>query len=299
MRLFITGASGFIGTAVVAEMLAAGHDVIGLARSRESADRLTAQGADVLEGSLDDLSSLHTAAAAADGVIHLGFRHADPFERAISADREAIDAIGNALVGSGKPFLFASGTLVLAPGAVRTEADEPDAHAPAAARGVNETLGLQFAERGVRVSAVRLAPSVHDEEKRGFAGALVDIASTSGLSGYVGDGTQRWPTVHRLDAARLFRLAVEDAPAGSVLHGVGEEGVPLRAIAEVIGAGLGVPVRSLPVEQAAEHFGWLAGMVSADSPASSEATRALLGWEPTHRGLLEDLKRGHFLPAAA
>jgi nucleoside-diphosphate-sugar epimerase len=294
MRMFITGASGFIGSAVVAELIGAGHQVVGLARSRESADRLTALGAGLCRASLGDLGSLHAAASAADGVIHLAYQHGAPGEDAADTDRRVIETIGGALAGSGRPFVLTSGTLVLPPGRVVTEADPPDPAAPAAARIASEQAGLAFAGRGVQVSVVRLAPSVHERVRRGFAGALIGIAEESGISGYVGDGSQRWPAVHRQDAARLYRLAAEKAPAGSVLHGVGEQAVPLRDIAEIIGTRLGIPVRAVPGERAAAHFGWLTTVVSADAPASSAATRRLLGWEPAHAGLLDDLRNGEF-----
>jgi nucleoside-diphosphate-sugar epimerase len=297
MRIFMTGASGFIGSAVIAELIGAGHQVVGLARSPGSADQLTALGAGVCRASLEDLGSLRAAASAADGVIHLAYRHGAPAEDAAGTDRRAIETIGGALAGSGRPFVLTSGTLVLPPGRVVTEADAPDPAAPAAARIASEQAGLALAGRGVRVSVVRLAPSVHERVRRGFAGMLVGIAEESGISGYVGDGSQRWPAVHRQDAARLYRLAAEKAPAGSVLHGVGEEGVPLRDIAEVIGARLGIPVRAVPRERAAAHFGWLATIVSADAPASSAATRRVLGWEPSHAGLLDDLSNGEFFEA--
>ena len=198
---------------------------------------------------------------------------------------------------AGRPFVLTSGTLVLPLGRVVTEADPPDPAAPGAARIASEQAALAFACRGVRVSVVRLAPSVHERVRRGFAGALAGIAEESGISGYVDDGAQRWPAVHRQDAARLYRLAAEKAPAGSVLHGVGEQGVQLRDIAEVIGTRLGFPVRAVPRERAAEHFGWLATIVSADAPASSAATRRLLDWEPSHAGLLDDLSNGEFFEA--
>lgn len=294
MRVFVTGASGFIGTAVVGQLLDAGHTVTGLARSAQSERHLATLGAEVVRGSLDDLTDVAAAAADAEGVVHLAYRHADPVEDAVHTDSRVIDTIGDALTGTGKPFVFASGTLVLAPGRIGTEADRPDSSAPAAARGRNEAVGLAYADHDVRVSAVRLAPSVHDQEKRGFAGALVDIAAAAGEAAYVADGHPRWPTVHRQDAARLIRLALEHAPAGAVLHGVGEEGVILHAVAEVIAAGLHVPVRPVAPEEAAERFGWLAPMVTVDAAASSVATQTLLDWTPTHAGLLHDMQHGHF-----
>jgi nucleoside-diphosphate-sugar epimerase len=298
MRVFVTGASGFIGSAVVAELRRAGHQVIGLARSRESSDRLVGLGAEVRLATLADLDRLRAGAAAADGVIHLAFRHGEPFEEAAETDRRVIEALGDALGGSDRPLVVTSGTLVLPAGRVGTEADAPDPAAPAAARAAGERAALAFAARGVRASVIRLAPSVHEREKRGFAGALIDIAERSGVSGYLDDGSQRWPALHRQDAARLYRLAVEHAPAGSVLHGVGEQGVALRAIAELIAARLALPARPVPAEQAEGHFGWLATLVGIDAPASSQATRVLLSWEPSHPGLLDDLQHGDFFGEA-
>ena len=294
MRVFVTGASGFIGSSVVAELLRAGHKVSGLARSPASADRLTALGADVKLAALADTGSLHAAAAASDGVIHLAYRHGEPSAAAAATDRQAIETLGDALAGSGKPLVVTSGTLVLPAGRVGTESDAADPGAPAAARAPSERAALALAQQGVRTSVVRLAPCVHERVKRGFAGALVDAAQRSGFAGYLGDGSQRWAALHRQDAATLYRLAVQQAPAGTVLHGVGEPGVPLLAIAEVVATGLGVPVRQVPADQAKEYFGWLADLAAIDAPASSAATRSLLGWEPDHPGLLDDLAHGDF-----
>jgi len=305
MRIFVTGASGWIGSAVVPELLGAGHQVIGLARSDASAAALSAAGADVQRGELDDLDVLSSVAGASDGVIHLAFKHdlafGVDFEGAANADRLAIEALGEALVGSDRPFLIASGTLGLAPGRVATERDMPDldmatTHLTAgpAIRARNAQNTLALASRGVRASVVRLPPTNHGEGDKGFIAALVSIARDRGVSGYIGDGTSRWPAVHRLDSARLFRLAVETAPAGSVLHAVADEGVPIREIAEVIGRHLDVPVVSISPEDASEHFTWLAGFLGLDSPASSALTRDLLGWQPTHPGLIDDLDRGHY-----
>ena len=294
MRLFVTGASGFIGSAVVADLLEAGHEVTGLARSPASAHRLAALGADVTLAALADTGSLHAAAAAADGVIHLAYQHGEPPGVAAATDRRVIEALGGALAGSGRPLVVTSGTLVLPAGRVGTESDTPDPAAPAAARAASERTALALAGRGVRVSVVRLAPCVHEQVKRGFAGALIDAAHRSGRAGYLGDGSQRWPALHRQDAARLYRLAVEQAPAGSVLHGVGEQGVRLRDIAELIAARLGLPLRQVPAEQAEVYFGWLETLAGADVPASSAATQSLLAWEPAHCGLLDDLAHGAF-----
>ena len=298
MRVFCTGASGFIGSAVVAELLDAGHEVTGLARSGASADRLTALGADVKLAALSDIASLQAAAAAADGVIHLAYRHGEPPGAAAETDREVIQALGGVLTGSGRPLVVTSGTLVLPAGRLGTESDPADAAAPAGARAAAERDALTLAERGVRASVVRLAPCVHERVKRGFAGALIDAAQRSGLAGYLGDGSQRWPALHRQDAASLYRLAVERAPAGTVLHGVGEEGVRLRDIAELIAARLGVPARQVPGSQAEAYFGWLATLAATDAPASSTVTRSLLAWEPVHPGLLDDLADGEFFQGA-
>jgi nucleoside-diphosphate-sugar epimerase len=294
MRLFVTGASGFIGSAVVTELRAAGHQVIGLARSDASADRLRALGAEVVSGFLTDLETLRSAAAGSDGVIHLAYDHDGPYQQAADSDRMAIEVLGEALAGTDRPLVVTSGTLVLPTGRVGTEADTPDGAAPAAARAGGEHTALMFTDRGVRVSVVRLAPCVHERVKRGFVGGLIDAAERTGFAGYLGDGSQRWPALHRQDAATLYRLATERAPAGSVLHGVGEEGVTLRAIAELIADRLDLPVRRVAADQAANHFGWLATLAGVDAPASSIATRTLLDWEPTHAGLLDDLAHGDF-----
>ncbi|MDQ2810607.1 MAG: SDR family oxidoreductase [Actinomycetota bacterium] len=305
MRVFVTGASGWIGSAVVPELIGAGHQVTGLARSDASAATLTAAGAQVQRGTLDDLDILRSAADASDGVIHLAFKHdmafTGDFEGAANADRRAIETFGAALADSDRPFLIASGTLGLAPGRVATERDglAPDpAHANLGAgpqiRMGSAHLTISFASRGVRSSVVRLPPTCHGDGDNGFMTAIVGIARAKGVSGYIGDGSSRWPAVHRLDAANLFRLALENAPAGSALHAIADEGVPIRDIAEVIGRHLDVPVVSVSPEDAGEHFGWLAGFLGLDSPASSTLTRELLGWHPTHPGLIADLDKGHY-----
>jgi nucleoside-diphosphate-sugar epimerase len=293
MRVFVTGASGFIGSAVVPELLAAGHQVVGLARSDDAAATVAALGAEVQRGSLEDLDGLRDTAAASDAVIHLAFRHdiafTGDFDGAAASDRAAIEAFGAALAGTGRPLTIASGTGLLAPGRLATEEDVPAETGHVAARGANAALALSLAEQGVRSSVVRLTPTVHDAGDQGFIPAAIGIARERGVSAYVGDGTQRWPAVHRRDAARLFRLAIEEVPAGTVLHAVGEEGVPLRDIAELVGARLGVPTESIAPESAAGHFGFLAGFLSADMPASSAITRERFGWQPIEIGLLEDL----------
>jgi nucleoside-diphosphate-sugar epimerase len=305
MRVFVTGASGWIGSAVVPELIGAGHQVTGLARSDASAAALTAAGAQVHRGTLDDLGSLRSAAAASDGVIHLAFKHdiafSGDFQGAADADGRAIETFGEALADSGRPFVIASGTLGLAPGRVATELDglgSDSAHAAliggARTRLANAHMTLSLAARGVRSSVLRLPPTVHGEGDNGFLATVVGIARGKGVSGYIGDGSNRWPAVHRLDAAHLFRLALEKAPAGSVLHAVADEGVPIRGIAEVIGRHLDLPAVAVSPEDAAGHFGFLAGLLAADSPASSTLTRELLGWYPTLPGLIDDLDKGHY-----
>jgi nucleoside-diphosphate-sugar epimerase len=305
MRVFVTGASGWIGSAVVPELTGAGHEVTGLARSDASAAALTAAGAQVHRGTLDDLDSLRSAAAASDGVIHLAFKHdiafSGDFQGAADADRRAVEGFGEALAGSGRPFVIASGTLGLAPGRVATEQDghglDPAGAAlgagPNTRRGTAE-ITLSLASRGVRSSVVRLPPTCHGDGDHGFLATVVGIARDKGVSGYIGDGSNRWPAVHRLDAAHLFRLALEKAPAGSVLHAVSDEGVAIRAVAEVIGRHLDLPVAAVSAEDAAEHFTWLANFLAIDSPASSTLTRELLDWQPTQPGLLDDLDKGHY-----
>jgi nucleoside-diphosphate-sugar epimerase len=309
MRVFVTGASGWIGSAVVPELIGAGHQVTGLARSDASAAALTAAGAEVRLGTLDDLDSLRSAASAADGVIHLAFKHdiafSGDFQGAADADGRAIETFGEALAGSGRPFVIASGTLGLTPGRVATERDglalDP-AHATlfggAQTRLANAHMTLSLASRGVRSSVVRLPPTVHGDGDNGFLATVVGIARAKGVSGYIGDGSNRWPAVQRLDAGHLFRLALEKAPPGSVLHAIADEGVPIRAIAEVIGRHLDLPVVAISPEDSGEHFAWLAGFLATDSPASSALTRELLGWHPTHPGLIDDLDKGHYFESS-
>ncbi len=298
MRVFVTGASGFIGSAVVTELIGAGHRVAGLARSPGSAARLSTLGAEVVEASLADLERLHAAAARSDAVIHLAYRHGDPSQQAAATDRAVIDTLADALAGSDRALVVTSGTLVLAADRIGTEHDAPDPSAPGAARLGGERAALASVRRGVRASVVRLAPCVHEQQRRGFAGALVDIAQRTGVAGYLSDGAQRWPALHRQDAGRLYRVAVQRAPAGAILHGVGEHGVTLRSIAQLIGDKLGLPVQQIPDQDTEAHFGWLAAIVATDAPASSTATRQLLSWQPTHPGLLTDMEHGHFFPEA-
>jgi nucleoside-diphosphate-sugar epimerase len=299
MRVFVTGATGFIGSATVAELIGAGHDVVGLARSDASAAALVDAGAEVHRGALDDLDSLRAGAVGSDGVIHTAFIH-DFSDIAASGrvDQQAVATLGAALEGSGRPLVITSGTAGLGAGRLATEDGTPDRDGPGQHRIAAEDIALSFAARDVRASVVRFPPSVHGEGDHGFVPRLIEIARTTGISAYVGNGANRWPAVHRLDAARLFRRVIEDAPAGSVLHGVADEGVPTREIAEVIGRHLAVPVVSVGIERAIEHFGWLGGFFALDVPASSALTRTRLGWEPTHPGLIADLEQGHYFELA-
>jgi len=299
MRVFVTGASGHIGSAVVPELLRAGHQVIGLARSDSSAAALAVAGAEVRRGDLDDLDGLREAASAADGVIHLAFRHdlmgAGDYDGASAADLAATKALAAALDGTGKPLVTTSGTLMLAfagiTGRPGTEAD----FASSGPRVDAENLVIGLGERGVRSSVVRLPPIVHSSlDHHGFAHILIGIARQAGVSAYVEDGANRWPSVHTLDAARVYRLALESAPAGTRLHAVADEGIPFRDIAAAIGRGAGVPTESISAADAAERFAFLGRMVGVDNPTSSEVTRKLLDWHPTHPGLIDDLAEGHY-----
>jgi nucleoside-diphosphate-sugar epimerase len=297
MHVFVTGATGHIGSAVVTELLEAGHKVTGLARSDEGVAALTAKGVTAHRGDLADLDGLQAATAAADGVIHLAYRHDDfdtDFVGAAQTDLRAVEAMGEVLVGSDKPFVNTSGTLLLAlftQGRIATENDT----AEGGPRIDSENATIALAERGVRSSVIRLSPLVHSTlDHHGFAHRLINIAREKGVAAFVGDGSNRWPGVHTLDAAHLYRLALEAAPAGTRLHGVADEGVAFRDIAAVIGRHLDVPVVSISPEEVAEHFGFLSAFASFDNPTSSALTQKLLDWHPDGPGLIEDLDAGHY-----
>jgi nucleoside-diphosphate-sugar epimerase len=297
MRVLVTGATGFIGSAIVEELISAGHQVLGLARSDAGAKSLIAGGAEVHRGSLEDLESLRSGAASADGVIHTAFIHDfSNYGPAAEADRRAIEALGGALAGSHRPLIVTSGTLLVQRQA--SLATEEDAHNPTFPRK-SEEAALALAARGVHASVLRLPPSVHGKGDHGFVPRLISIAREKGASAYIGNGLNRWPAVHRLDAAYLYRLALEKGAAGVSYHGVGDEGVPTREIAEVIGRYLNLPVVSKSREEAADHFGWMARFFGIDGPASSALTQEQLGWRPVQPGLIADLNAKHYFEHAA
>ena len=291
MRIFVTGASGWIGSAVVPELIGAGHEVLGLARSDAAAKAVAGLGAEVLRGDLNETDVLRAGALDSDGVIHLAFVVPSVTEAATRTDAAAIGTFVASLAGSGKPLVISGATLVT-PGRPATERDELVARGPVAARISNMRTALAAAERGVRPCLVMLPRSVHGRgDRHGFIPQLIAMARAKGVSGYIGDGASRWPAVHLKDAATLYRLAVEQAPAASVLNAVGDEGVPVREIAEAIGRRLNLPARSLP---AGEYEGMMVPLLSTDMPASSAITQELLGWKPTHPGLIEDIEQGHY-----
>lgn len=298
MGVFVTGASGFVGSAVVRELLDAGHRVLGLARSDAAAASVAAAGAEVQRGSLDDLESLRSGANACDGVIHTAFVHDwANFAKSCETEDRAIETLGAALRGSKRPLLVTSGVAVVRPGVLATE-DMPAPFIPDFPRA-SERTAAKVAEHGVHTGIVRLAPTTHGDGDHGFIPILIGIAREKGVSAYVGDGMNRWPAVHRFDAARVYRLALEKGEAGARFHAIAEEGIPFREIAEAIGRGLGVPIVSKTMEEAADHFGWFARFAAIDCPASSAKTRAALGWNPVQRGLIEDLDRGTYFSVAS
>ena len=299
MRVFVTGASGHIAAAVIPELLNNGHQVVGLARSDASAAAVAALGAEVLRGDLDDLDALAGAAAESDGVIHLAFKHEEmrtgDFMGAVDSDMVAHQALGAALIGTDKPFVTTGGTLMLAMAGITgrpgTEEDQSDGGPRVDA--ANHTLSL--ADQGVRTSVVRLAPMVHsDLDHHGFTHALIDFARESGVAAYTGDGSNVWPAANTYDIGALYRLALEQAPAGSTLHGVGDTGIPRKVIAETIAGKLGIEARSITAEEAPQYLGFLAAFAGLDNPVSTDITRQLLGWEPTHPGWIEDVQTGHY-----
>ncbi|MGN6494128.1 MAG: SDR family oxidoreductase [Agriterribacter sp.] len=291
MKVFVTGASGFIGTAVVQELLAAGHEVTGLARTEQSAKAIAAAGAAVLKGSLNDIERLQQGTAEADGVIHTAFIHDfNQYAAAAATDKAAIEAMGEVLKGTNKSIVVTGGILGLPKtNGIVTEADA----APAVPRA-SETTAIALAEAGVNASVIRLPPSVHDKGDHGFIPFIIGQARKHGVSAYVDEGTNRWPAVHRLDAAQLFRLALEKAAKGARYNAIGEQGLLIRDIAATIGQQLNLPVASISQQQAASHFEWMSRFIVFDNPATSATTQAQLGWQPTHMGLLEDMVRNYF-----
>ena len=290
MRVFVTGATGFVGSAIIENLIQAGHQVLGLARSDAGSDAVTRLGAEAYRGDLSDTAGLAAGARQCDGVIHTAYNHDfTQFAAAGETDRRAVEALGSALIGTGKPLVVTSAIGLLTPGRPTTEEDEGDPHSPGAVRIPSEKMALEFASQGVRSGIIRLPIMVHDRTRQGFATRLAAIAKQKGVSAYIGDGLNRWPAVHRLDAADLFRLALEHGRPGSKYHAIAEDGIPLRTITEVIGRKLNVPVVVKSPDKAAEHFGFVAYFVGAECQASSAQTRHALGWNPTRHWVVADL----------
>jgi len=291
MRVFITGATGFIGLAIVEDLLAAGHQIVGLARSDKSAKLLESLGVEVLRGSLEDLDSLKRGATDSDAVIHCAFIHDfSDYASSVKKDQLAIQTLGAALEGTNRPLIVTSGIMGVSPNRLATEQDQPE-QSP---RALPEEITLSFSSKGVRSSVIRLAPSVHDKGDPQLIPIFIALAREKGVSAYVGDGLNRWPAVHRVDTAQLYRLVLEKGAAGATYHGITEEGVAFRDIAQVIGKQLNIPVVSKPIEEAVDHFGWLGNFASLDSPASSKQTQQELGWHPSQISLLADLEQNYF-----
>ena len=291
MRVFVTGATGFVGSAVVRDLIAAGHRVTGLARTDDGAAAITAMGAEVHRGSLEDHASLRSGAAASDGVLHLAFNHDfSKFTENCELDRQAILALGEELKGSERPLIVTSGVALLAPGRLATEDDAAARHFPR----VSEATAEDLMQKGVRAGIVRLPPTTHGEGDHGFVPRLIAIAREKGAAAYLGDGNNRWPAAHRFDAARVYRLALEQGASARRYHAIAEEGVPFKTIAEVIGKRAAVPVVSKSADEAESHFGWFARFAAIDVPTSSAKTRALLGWAPKEKGLIEDLDQPYY-----
>jgi nucleoside-diphosphate-sugar epimerase len=300
MRVFVTGATGWVGSAVVRELLKNGHKVLGLSRSDSGAQALEAAGAEVQRGDLEDLESLRKGAAWSEGVIHCAFIHDfAAFENSCAVDRKAIETIGEVLAETNHPFIISSGTAGAVPGTVSTEDSEANPNSPLKVRKLSEALVLSLVSKGVKGMVLRLPPTVHGDGDKGFVPSIVSVAKAKKVSAYIAEGQNRWPAVHRLDAAHLYRLALEKGQGGKVYHAVHDEGVATKSIAEVIGKHLAIPVKSIPEAEAGPHFGFLGHFYGMDCPASSAKTREQLGWEPKHQSLIADLEEGHYFSNVA